>query len=660
MTLSSSNGTASANLNLSFDVTGLAAGRYAGAMAVKSIDAANRLDFTPVTLTVTAPPPCTFALKDNANSVPAIGGAGSFNVDTAANCTWGVTLPPGNVVRLNGVPSGKGAGLVSYNVVSVNTTLNPRTFIITAGGQQHTITQFGSGCTFAIAPTKLNVPASGGLTTIKVTPSTIACGAWTAVPEVPGGGLDLSPAGGTGADGEVNVLATIQPNADGNPRTLKATIAGKLLTITQAGAACNVGLSPFGASILAGGGSGSIEITTPSGCSYDTTSKPSWVHVTSGESGNASGRLVYSVDANSTTLPRTGTMMIGGQLFQVTQDAQNCSVSIDTGGLGSPFAVGGGTGSVIVTTNGANCAWTASSSVPWASVVPLGSTGTGSVGVTVQSNAGSASERVAQLTVAGQLVPIKQSGTVCTFALQSNEGSVPAPGGGGSVGVVAPPACGWGATSDSPLWLTIASPGSTGSAGSADVQFIGQPNTTATLRVGTLTIAGLPYTVTQAAAPCSYTLSPTNISVASGGASDVFAISSTASGCTPSAVSYASWITASTSFSGNAGSVSYTVQQNPSALTRVGTIRVGEQNFTVTQTGGACGFSLNSYSALISGAGDTRQFLGSPSAIGCPLVVGTDQPSFISLGPLSGPVGNIFTQPFTLPPFAAITPQVRF
>jgi hypothetical protein len=656
MTLSSANGTATSNVMLNFDVTGLGAGRYAGAMAVKSIDAANRFDVTPVTLTVSTPPPCIFGLRDNANSVPAIGGAGSFNVDTAPNCTWNVTLPPGNVVRLNGVPSGKGPGLVSYNVVSVNTTLNPRTFNIGVGGQQHTITQFGSGCTFAIAPTKLSAPASGGVATIKVTPSTIACGAWTAIPEVPGGGLDLLPAGGTGADGEVNVLATIQANTDGSPRTLKATIAGKLLTITQAGAACNVGLSPFGASILAGGGSGSIEITTPSGCSYDTTSKPSWVHVTSGESGNASSTLVYSVDANSTTVPRTGTMMIGGQVFQVTQDAQNCSVSIDTSGLGSPFAVGGGTGSVVVTTNGANCGWAASSNVPWASVVPLGGAGTGSVGVTVQSNAGSSSERLGQLTVAGQVVPIKQSGTVCTFVLRSTEGSVPAAGGGGSVGVVAPAACAWGASSDSPLWLTIAS---AGSAGSADVQFLAQPNAAATKRTATLTIAGLSYDVTQAAAPCSYTLNPTNITVASGGASDAFAISSTTGGCAPNAVSYASWITATTSFSGNAGSVSYTVELNPSTATRIGTIRVGEQNFTVTQTGGACGFSLNSYSTLIGPAGDTQSFLASQSAIGCAPVPGTDQPSFIFLGPVSGPVGNIFTQPFTLPPFAPIMPAVR-
>jgi len=657
MTLSQTSGTATANLTLNFDISGLAAGRYAGGLAVRSINAANRLDATPVTLTVTTPPPCTYALQPNASSVLAAGGSGSFTVETGPNCAWSTTVPPGNVVKINGAVTGMGPGTISYTVLVPNNTLNPRTINLNTAGQIHTITQFGTSCSFATTPARVTAPASGGDTAVRVTPSTLACGPWTAVPEVPGTGLDLTPGGGNGSDGEANVIATIHANPDAAPRTLKAMIAGKLLTVTQAGAACTVGLSPSGASILAGGGAGSTEVTTPSGCSYDTTSKPSWIHVTAGESGSASGTLVYSVDANSTTLPRVGTMMIGGQPFQVTQDAQNCSVSIDTSGLGSPFAVGGGTGSVVVTTNGANCGWTASSSVSWASVVPLGGSGTGSVGVSVLSNAGSASERTGQLTIAGQLVSIKQSGTVCTFVLRSTDGSVPSAGGGGSVGVVAPAVCGWGATSDSPAWLTIAS---AGSSGSADVQFLAQPNTAAVQRIGTLTIAGLPYTVTQAAAPCSYTLNPTNISIASGGASDSFAISTTSNGCSPKAVSYANWITASTSFSGNAGSVSYTVLQNPSAATRVGTIRVGEQNFTVTQIGGACGFSLNAYSTLIGTAGDTRSFRASQSAIGCAPNPGTDQPLFIFLGPLSGPEGNMFTQPFTLPPFAPITPQVRF
>ena len=42
-------------------------------------------------------------------------------------------------------------------------------------------------------------------------------------------------------------------------------------------------------------------------------------------------------------------------------------------------------------------------------------------------------------------------------------------------------------------------------------------------------------------------------------------------------------------------------------------------------------------------------------------VVGTDQPSFITLEPLTGPDGNIFTLPYSVAPFpASLTGGLRF
>jgi hypothetical protein len=225
--------------------------------------------------------------------------------------------------------------------------------------------------------------------------------------------------------------------------------------------------------------------------------------------------------------------------------------------------------------------------------------------------------------------------------------------------VVSPAVCTWNAASSDPSWLGITG---AGGSGSSEVQFLAQPNTLATARSATLTIAGLTYTVTEAPAPCTYSLSSTNVTVASSGASGSFTFSTSATGCSPAPVSYASWITATPSFNGVSGSVAFVVDPNPGTSNRVGTIRVGEQNFTVTESGGACGFSLNSYSALIGPLGDTtRTVFGSPSALGCtPAPVSTNQPSFITLGSLFGPISNIFTQPYIVSPFNSITPALRF
>jgi hypothetical protein len=40
-------------------------------------------------------------------------------------------------------------------------------------------------------------------------------------------------------------------------------------------------------------------------------------------------------------------------------------------------------------------------------------------------------------------------------------------------------------------------------------------------------------------------------------------------------------------------------------------------------------------------------------------VVGTDQPGFVTLGTLTGPFSNIFTQEYTLAPFSSLTRATR-
>jgi hypothetical protein len=211
----------------------------------------------------------------------------------------------------------------------------------------------------------------------------------------------------------------------------------------------------------------------------------------------------------------------------------------------------------------------------------------------------------------------------------------------------------WGASSSSdPSWLTIQSATGTGT---GEVGFVATANQTGAPRTATLSIAGGIYTVSQAMAPCTYQLSGTGIPVASNGASDAFTFTTTGINCSPSAVSYAGWTSVETVFNGTAGTVSFTVQPNPATVNRTATIRLGEQTFTITQLGSACGFSLDAYSALFGPSGGSRNLLGSPSAIGCVPVVGTDQPGFVSLGTLTGPFSNIFTQEYTLAPFSSLT-----
>jgi hypothetical protein len=260
------------------------------------------------------------------------------------------------------------------------------------------------------------------------------------------------------------------------------------------------------------------------------------------------------------------------------------------------------------------------------------------------------------LIVAGQTATINQAGGICSYSLLSSTGTVPASGGSGSVGVVTVSGCSWGATSNSP-WLAVTSGGGSGS---GDVYFTAQPNTSAIGRSGTLTVAGgQTYAVTQPGMPCAYTLGSYSATVDRLGGGGSFPFSSTTSGCAPSAVSFASWITVvGTSFSGTSGTVNFTVTQaNPSGADRTGVIQLGDQIFTVKQTAASCAFSLNAYGAIYGNAGGGGEVLASPSALACTPVVGKS-PEII-LGPLTGPVNYIWTQPYLVPRYDSFVTWIR-
>jgi hypothetical protein len=116
------------------------------------------------------------------------------------------------------------------------------------------------------------------------------------------------------------------------------------------------------------------------------------------------------VSAN-TGAARSGTLTIGGKTFTVSQAAAPspaCTYSIAP--ANQTIAVGGGGGSVAVTT-GADCAWTATSSAAWLTVASGASgTGTGSVVFTVSANATGVA-RSATIAVNGQTFTVNQDGS---------------------------------------------------------------------------------------------------------------------------------------------------------------------------------------------------------------------------------------------------------
>jgi hypothetical protein len=87
----------------------------------------------------------------------------------------------------------------------------------------------------------------------------------------------------------------------------------------QVSVSCTYSISPTSMSFSAGGGTGSVSVTTQSGCAWTAAESLDWATITSGSSGAGSGTVNYSVSANSSSSSRIGNMTIAGKTFVITQ-----------------------------------------------------------------------------------------------------------------------------------------------------------------------------------------------------------------------------------------------------------------------------------------------------------------------------------------------------
>jgi hypothetical protein len=110
---------------------------------------------------------------------------------------------------------------------------------------------------------------------------------------------------------------------------------------------CTFSISPPSASLGQQGGTGTVQISTQTGCRWTASSGASWFTITAGSQGTGSGTVSYSVGSNSSSSSRTVASTIAGRVFTVSQagtgtTTYTITASAGTGGTISP------SGSVVV------------------------------------------------------------------------------------------------------------------------------------------------------------------------------------------------------------------------------------------------------------------------------------------------------------------------
>ena len=256
-------------------------------------------------------------------------------------------------------------------------------------------------CSFTLSGSSASFATTGGTGTVTTTASVSTCArsatsnaSWITI-----------TAGGSGT-GTGAVSYSVATNT-GASRSGTMTIAGQTFTVNQSG--CSYTLSFATNSFPATASTGSVTVTaTGTNCPWTAVRNDTWITVTSGASGIGNGTVNYAVEANASTVSRTGALTIAGRLFSITQAvAAACAYNVPS--FNTTFTAAGGTVNIPVTTT-SGCTWGATESSSWLSFSPSTTiTGSGTVTLTVSPRTNQNS-RSATVTIAGRQFTITQQG----------------------------------------------------------------------------------------------------------------------------------------------------------------------------------------------------------------------------------------------------------
>ncbi len=483
---------------------------------------------------------CSFAVSSGLGNFTSAGGSGSFTVTTTPGCFW-FASPSAAWIAITSGASGVGNGTVNYSVAA-NTGSSQLlgTIVVPSGG--FPIRQDGANSVCPALPLAVGQTLNGTL-------ADAGCGVSTGgsrpgveyyITATAGQNLAIGANSNAvypvialyGPDGTLLGTDSHGPSCSGYPfctctnpdpparvpggpfstTFLSVPVTGVYIveisatgnsncadytgTFTLTASNAIFTLAASSATAPASGTTGSVSFTasSPQGNWYATSDSP-WLVITSALSGTGGGSVSYTAEANTTSTQRSGVITIGGQVFTVAQDGgASCIATLAPPSAG--VAASGGGGSVSVTAPGL-CAWTAVPGVPWITVTGGSGLGNGHFTYTAAAYA-FASPRQGVVTVNAAPFTLTQAGVTASYSLVATSANAAAGGGTGTVGVIATPSdAPWTATTNAPF-LTITS-GPSG-AGSGTVGYSVGSNTTGHSRQGTLTIAGMTFTVTQVGA----------------------------------------------------------------------------------------------------------------------------------------------------------------
>ena len=214
---------------------------------------------------------------------------------------------------------------------------------------------------------------------------------------------------------------------------------------------------------------------------------------------------------------------------------------------------------------------------------------------------------------------VSQAAASCSFSLNPTGHNASASGGSSSFDVNTAAACGW-TSSGVPAWISGVPASGTGT---TTINFTVAANTDPTPRSANIIIGGQTFTVSQAAASCSYVLDPTSYSAPASGGSSAFGVR-TAASCAWTSSGVPAWITVMPASGNGTTTINFTVAANTGPA-RNASIVVEGQTFSVSQANG-CTYNAAPGSLTFAASGTPAQDIAITAGPGCMWTAVPNQP----------------------------------
>lgn len=263
------------------------------------------------------------------------GGVRSVTLDIPHGCEWNTIFP--DVWASTNIPAiDTTSGPLSFWVNVPRNDFEPRSTSISIAGLTLPVSQDGGNCTSVVTVSTSAIPASGGSTTVNVTPSAPSC-AWQA-----SASARVQLGGAFSGSGNGSFTAALPSNPTNIAIQESVYVAGKTVQITQAAGECVAELTANQHHFGAQGGSVSIFVNAAGpACAWYTNLDVPWITPTH-STGQGSGNFLANISPNNTGQARSAAITILGQTVTITQSGQS-TVRIDVHSQlsGIPFTVNG-------------------------------------------------------------------------------------------------------------------------------------------------------------------------------------------------------------------------------------------------------------------------------------------------------------------------------